>query len=235
MHAPLHPLEPQRLAALEALRILDTSVSVAWDRLARLAALTTTSPIALISLVDQDRQWFKAAVGLDVRETSRELSFCAHAILGDEPFIIPDAKADPRFADNGLVTGDPHIEAYAGAIIRNMDGLPMGTVCAIDRRTRDFTETQIEALQLLADEASSLLAWRRISLDAHDILKESQKLGDWQNARDRTDFTMNVMRVFLDLTQLRDHVDGDGRDAFVRLRRDLDQLRDRILKESAAP
>ncbi len=229
MAAPLHSLEPQRLAALEALRILDTSVSASWDRLAKLASVVCNTPIALISLVDADRQWFKATVGLDVRETPREQSFCAHAILDDEVFHIPSAIDDERFVDNELVTGPPGIRAYVGAVIRDIDGLPLGTVCAIDDKPRDFDERQTEALQLLAEEASGLLAWRRVALDTHHVLAEAKKMTVWASAREHADFTRGLMQVFLRLTRLRDHVEPQGRDDFVHVRQELEALRDRML------
>jgi signal transduction histidine kinase len=142
--------EGARLATLHALRILDTGPDDRFDTLTRLAARLFDVPMALVSLIDAQRQWFKSCVGLPVRETSREVSFCGHAILGDEPFVVEDALADPRFADNPLVAGEPHIRFYAGCPIAAADGHRLGTLCVIDRRPRGFPESD---RALLADLA----------------------------------------------------------------------------------
>ena len=136
--------ELRRLAALHELGVLDTNPEERFDRLTRLAAAMLGTPIALISLVDEDRQWFKSRVGLDVAETPRDVSFCAHAIIGSptEPFVIDDALQDARFATNALVTGDPNIRFYAGRVLRSREGLAVGTLCVIDRRPRTLTYEQ---------------------------------------------------------------------------------------------
>ncbi|MGQ9368235.1 hybrid sensor histidine kinase/response regulator [Azospirillum sp. ST 5-10] len=149
---PPWPLdEPARIAALRVRSILDTPAEPLFDRLVRLATRHFGTPIALVSLVDENRQWFKARVGLDVPSTSRRLSFCAYAILEDTVMVVPDATRDPRFADNDLVTGEPGIRFYAGAPLVTADGLRLGTLCVIDRRPRhDF---DAEARRDLADFA----------------------------------------------------------------------------------
>src|SRR4051794_3244171 len=121
MRAPLAVDEAERLAALRRLEILDTPPEEAFDRLGRLTAAMVGTPMAVISLVDESRQWFKARLGLEATETPREIAFCAHAILGDQPLVVEDATRDPRFADNPLVTGEPFIHFYAGAPIRTRD------------------------------------------------------------------------------------------------------------------
>ncbi|MBN1379582.1 MAG: sensor domain-containing diguanylate cyclase [Gammaproteobacteria bacterium] len=147
--------EAARLATLAALNILDTDPEERFDRYTRLAKKIFKVPISLISLIDQDRQWFKARLGLEATETPREVSFCGHAILGDETFVIKDAKADKRFADNPLVTQDPNIRFYAGRPIKAPDGNRIGTLCVIDQTPRDFDEEDLAALDDLAQLVES--------------------------------------------------------------------------------
>jgi GAF domain-containing protein len=149
--APAPTDEAQRLETLRSLRILDTDFDPRFDRLTRLAAETFRVPIALVSLVDTNRQWFKACVGLDVRETSREVAFCSHAILASDVLVVPDALNDPRFADNPLVTGAPHIRFYAGCPLRVGTASPVGTLCLIDTRPRTLSTSQLELLRSLAE------------------------------------------------------------------------------------
>ncbi|HKY75761.1 MAG TPA: GAF domain-containing sensor histidine kinase [Acidimicrobiia bacterium] len=148
--AALPPDEPNRLATLRRLALLDTPPEERFDRIARVAAALFDAPIALVTLVDANRQWFKSCFGLPVRETDRGVSFCAHAILGSDVFVIPDARADDRFADNPLVTAEPHIRFYAGHPLRAADGTAVGTLCVIDRRPRTVTADQLDRLGDLA-------------------------------------------------------------------------------------
>ncbi len=151
MKQPEIPADEQaRLGALRSLNILDTPPEERFDRLTRVAKRMFGVPIALISLIDENRQWFKSCVGLDVKETPRDISFCGHAIHGDEIFIIPNATEDERFADNPLVIGDPHIRFYAGCPLKAPDGRLMGTLCIIDRASRDFASDDLDALRDLA-------------------------------------------------------------------------------------
>lgn len=151
MRKPDIPADEEiRLQTLRALNLLDTAPEERFDRLARMARRLFGVPIALLSLVDENRQWFKSNVGLGVAETSRDISFCGHAILGEEVFIVPDALADERFADNPLVLNDPHIRFYAGALLRGPDGRKLGTLCVIDHQPRNFGQDDIEALEDLA-------------------------------------------------------------------------------------
>ncbi len=145
--------EAARLEALERLGVLDTPPEERFDRLVRLAAASLGTPIALVSLIDARRQWFKARVGLDATETPREHAFCADAIVeaDDGPFVVEDATCDDRFAANPLVTGAPHIRFYAGAVLHDPTGHPMGTLCAIDREPRDLSTAQRQILRDLAD------------------------------------------------------------------------------------
>lgn len=134
MQAPALPVsEAQRIATLRQLLILDTAPEARFDLITAYAASQFGVPIALVSLVDASRQWFKSCVGLEAAETPRDISFCGHAILQDGIFEIPDARADPRFADNPLVTGDPWIRFYAGCPLVMDNGEAVGTLCLIDR------------------------------------------------------------------------------------------------------
>ncbi len=142
--------EAQRLEELRAYAILDTSPEVAFDRVTRMAARIFDAPIVMVSLVDEDRQWFKSCYGLDTRETSRDLAFCAHALLADGALMVPDATLDSRFSDNILVTGSPHIRFYAGAPLISPRGLKLGTLCVIDVRPRKLDATALTTLSELA-------------------------------------------------------------------------------------
>lgn len=142
--------EPARIDSLRSLAILDTPPEERFDRLTRMAKRLFGVPIALVSLVDENRQWFKSCMGMDVSETPRDISFCGHAILGNDVFIIPNAIEDERFADNPLVVNEPHIRFYAGCPLRAPDGRKLGTLCIIDRRPRSFEKEDLEALVDLA-------------------------------------------------------------------------------------
>lgn len=160
--APPHPREEARLAELMGLAILDTLPEEDYDQFVRLAAQVCDAPIALISLVDENRQWFKARVGIDVCETGRDEAFCAHAILEqDRLMVVPDTLQDERFADNPLVLGPPHIRFYAGAPVVLDSGLPAGTLCVIDTRPRTLYPWQIQTLMLLSRRIARLLEKRR--------------------------------------------------------------------------
>ncbi|MBK1784611.1 GAF domain-containing sensor histidine kinase [Prauserella cavernicola] len=142
--------EVHRLAALRALRLLDTPREERFDRITRLTHQVLDAPMALVSLVDLERQWFKSCVGLDQRETPRSVSFCAHALRSDELLEVPDARADPRFADNPMVTGPPHIRFYAGQPISAPSGHRIGTLCVLGGEPRELTPTQRVQLRDLA-------------------------------------------------------------------------------------
>lgn len=148
--APIPENEAHRLEHLELYRILDTPPEEAFDRITRIVAETIDVPIALVSFVDQERQWFKSKYGLAASETPRELAFCAHAILGNETFVIEDASKDDRFADNPLVASGPLIRFYAGAPLKTTGGVNLGTLCAIDRYPRKLSENHRLLLEDLA-------------------------------------------------------------------------------------
>jgi GAF domain-containing protein len=159
MHAAPYPAnEAERLAALHALLILDTPPEQRFDRIAAFAAAEFDVPIVLLTLLDAERQWFKARVGLALCETGRDISFCGHAILQPDILVVPDALEDPRFADNPLVTGAPHIRFYAGAPLQVADGMRLGTLCLIDRRPRTLDALELGILATLRDLAVMELA-----------------------------------------------------------------------------
>ncbi len=151
MQQPSRPdNEAARLLALRALNILDTPPEERFDRITRIARRLFDVPMVLVSLIDDKRQWFKSCQGLDAKETSRELSFCGHAILNDAICVVPDALLDPRFADNPLVTGPPHVRFYAGRPLKSATGFNVGTLCVIDHEPRVMSETDLHSLHDLA-------------------------------------------------------------------------------------
>jgi len=192
MKAPQPADEPARLAALEDAQVLDTSPEEDFDDIARLAAEICGTPTALVSLVDRDRQWFKAKVGTDVTETRRDLSFCSYTVLGYEVMEVPDAAVDPRYADNPLVTtADNPIRFYAGAPVVLDGSHSVGTVCVVDRVPRRLTDRQRRALRSLARHASVLLELRRYARHAGEIADRLRRLD-----RMKDSFLANVSHEF---------------------------------------
>ena len=159
MKAPDKPAdESTRLEALRSLKLLDTSPEERFDRLTRLARRLFGVPISLISLVDDERQWFKSNIGLSATETPRDISFCGHAILGDGAFLVPDAALDERFSDNPMVTGDPKIRFYAGCPLAVANGSKIGTLCLLDQQPRILSDDDRELLADLAAMAEQEIA-----------------------------------------------------------------------------
>ncbi len=155
--------EPARLQSLRSLNILDTPAEERFDRVTRMARRMFGVPIVLVSLVDDRRQWFKSRIGLDVAETSRDVSFCGHAINGTGAFVVSDARDDVRFADNPLVLSDPQIRFYAGYPLSAADGSKIGTLCLIDRVPRQLDDQDIEVLRDLASLVEDELAASRLA------------------------------------------------------------------------
>jgi GAF domain-containing protein len=176
MKAPLPTNEAERLAALKEYHILDTGTEQSYDDITTLAAHICEVPIAMVSLVDETRQWFKSKVGLEEQQTSRDVAFCAHAILQTEPLIVGDATKDRRFADSALVTGEPHIRFYAGIPLVNSEGLALGTLCVIDRQPRRLSAGQQKALQALSRQVMALLELRRVSACLANALEQVKTL-----------------------------------------------------------
>ncbi len=161
MKAPVPANEQERVGALRASGIVDTAPERSYDQLAELAASICGTPIAIVSLIDSDRQWFKSKVGLSVTETSRDIAFCAHAIVHGDLLVVPDAATDQRFADNPLVTSDPHIRFYAGAPLVTPEGHALGTLCVLDHVPRQLSEQQLEALRVLSSQAVAQIELRK--------------------------------------------------------------------------
>ncbi|MEZ4384865.1 MAG: sigma 54-interacting transcriptional regulator [Nannocystaceae bacterium] len=170
MEPPRTPAnEGERLAALAGYEVLDSAGEASFDGLAELAAHVMGAPIALVSLVDADRQWFKAKYGLDVPETPRELSFCGHVVASGEPLIVADARADARFADNPFVTGEPRIRFYAGFPLRTAEGHVLGTLCVLDRERRELSAPRRRMLSILAAQVMDELELRRKVLELESL------------------------------------------------------------------
>jgi diguanylate cyclase (GGDEF)-like protein len=181
LRAPLSSRESERLIALRHYEILDTPPEPEFDDITLLAAHILQTPIALITLVDADRQWFKSRVGYDRSETPFELSFCAHAILEEGIFEVPDTDNDERFRLNDLVTAEPHIRFYAGAPLITSEGYRLGTICALDRVPRKLEISQLRALRSLARQVVALLELRRLNWEQGERNRELALLREISN------------------------------------------------------
>jgi GAF domain-containing protein len=175
MPAPITSMEASRVAALDRYAILDSEPEQSFDDLVTLAAHICKVPMAMLSLVDDHRQWFKSRVGVQVRETPRDSSICAHAIQQGDLFVVPDTLQDPRFRESPLVTGDPHIRFYAGAPLINEDNFALGTLCVVDREPRELD----------ADQKDALLALGRLALRQMELRLNLQLLKEALNDRTR--------------------------------------------------
>lgn len=170
--APLPANEFKRLEALRRYRLLDTPREQGFDDTTLLASFICETPIALISLIDVDRQWLKSAIGLSVTETPRDQAFCAHTILQRDVMVVEDATQDNRFAENPLVTGNPNIRFYAGAPLVDQEGHGLGSLCVIDRKPRQLSDRQMEALRALARKVMQEIEYRRVASDLAGALEE---------------------------------------------------------------
>ena len=164
MGSSVHEKEAERLAALYGYNILDTAPEEAFDRITRLLCTILGTPIALVSLVDDDRQWFKSRQGLEVAQTVREFAFCAHTIEQDDAYVVTDASQHPLFLDNPLVTGEPNIRYYIGVPLTVRGGHNIGTLCAIDQKPRELSVDQVQALRDLARLAVDQIELRQIAI-----------------------------------------------------------------------
>lgn len=173
---PVPANEARRLKVLWQYEVLDTVPEELFDDLTELAAAICDAPIALLSLVDETRQWFKSKVGLSLNETARDVSFCAHAILQPDLFIVSDATKDERFQKNPFVVGEPFIRFYAGAPLITPDGHALGTLCVIDKQPRDLTEAQRKALRVLSRLVVTQLELRRHSRELAKAREDTQFL-----------------------------------------------------------
>ena len=174
--APIPANESARMAALRAFDILDSGAEQSYDDLTRIAAHICQTPKALITLIADDRQWFKSRFGMALTETTRDEAFCAHTILDTHPMIVPDATLDPRFAANPHVTAPDGIRFYAGAPLMTRDGFGMGSLCVIDERPRELSAAQIEALEALSRQVVRLMEFRRTSTELAGALRDIKTL-----------------------------------------------------------
>ena len=183
---PIPRNEKRRVAELRGHQILDTLPEESFDAITLLAAHICQTPIALLTLVDSDRQWFKSKVGITISETSRDVAFCAHAIMQRELFVVRDASADKRFAANPLVTSDPKIRFYAGAPLVTAQNHALGTLCVLDRVPRILTREQTDALRALSRHVLAQMEMRReiMELKKH-FLRQQAGLGESEEALER--------------------------------------------------
>lgn len=206
MKARLPTNEQDRLEALRAYEVMDTAPEADFDDLVEVASRVFEVPIALITLVDEERQWFKARVGLDAPETPRDHAFCAHAILSNETLVVPDATDDARFVDNPLVTADPSIRFYAGAPLLTPEGHGLGTLCVIDSEPRvrpPMNASQVEILEALSRQAVRLLELRKVNAQLADALSRVKLLGplvpvcSWCNRVRNDDHYWSSVEIYL--------------------------------------
>lgn len=219
MIAPQPPQnESDRQAALDATGLLDSAAEERFDRYTRLVRRLFDVPVALVSLVDRDRQWFKSRQGLDATETPREVSFCGHAILEDEVFIVEDASKDDRFDDNPLVVDDPSIRFYAGCPLSTADGYRIGTLCIIDKEPRELQHSEVETLRDIAAMVSNeLSALRLATIDeltglsnrrAFNVIS-SQALSFCERSKQAASLVMIDLDGFKQINDRLGHAEGD--------------------------
>ncbi|MBB5734842.1 signal transduction histidine kinase [Xanthomonas arboricola] len=221
------PSEALRLQALRSYGILDTPREAAFEDITRLASIICQTPIALISLVDADRQWFKSELGMGERETPLFKSMCAHALLDSDVLVVPDTRKDVRFARNPLVTGETPLHFYAGAVLKTSEGLPLGTVCVLDRQPRQLSAEQVDALRALARQTMTQLELRR----ALQVAEESDRYRSRLMAIAGHDLKTPLRTAAYAIDKMRRHANVDSiptlvtaRDAINLVARNLDEL-----------
>ena len=217
--------EAQRLASLQSYEVLDTDPEQAYDDLTRIASEICGTPIALVSLVDSDRQWFKSRVGLEATETPRSVAFCSHAILEpDQVFLVPDSSVDERFHDNPIAVGGPHVRFYAGAPLVNHEGHALGTLCVIDDKPRELSASQLESLRALSRQVVCQLELRKRNANLRELSATVQRRNE--ELREFTAIaTHDLGEPLRKLTALSDLLESDlGHDLPVTAREDLDSI-----------
>jgi signal transduction histidine kinase len=226
--ADLHPNEAERLKALRSYGILDTAVEPAFDDITKLASYICQTPISIVSLVDENRQWFKSEIGLGVRETPIAQSVCAHALLEHSFLEVPDTMLDPRFFNNPLVTGNPHMRFYAGALLRTPDGLPLGTVCVLDDKPRVLTAEQREMLAALARQVMAQMEFRRAQVLSDRLQRNITRLMAVAGHDLKQPLQVMVMAIDRIRAKITDEKDrerlGYAVDAGMRMAEELDRL-----------
>lgn len=183
MEASRHSEESRRIAALRSYDILDTPREEDFDEVVRVVSAICRTPISVVSLVESGRQWFKAEIGLGLRETPFPASICAHAILQPDLFIVPDTLKDERFADNPLVTGEPRLRFYAGALLETSDGLPLGTICVLDYEPRELDDNQKALLRMSARQIMKMLELRRLNAAERKAREKAETHAEATSAR----------------------------------------------------
>ncbi|MBB5881331.1 signal transduction histidine kinase [Xanthomonas arboricola] len=221
------PSEALRLQVLRSYGILDTPREAAFEDITRLASIICQTPIALISLVDAERQWFKSELGMGERETPLFKSMCAHALLDSDVLVVPDTREDVRFARNPLVTGEAPLHFYAGAVLKTSEGLPLGTVCVLDRQPRQLSAEQVDALRALARQTMAQLELRR----ALQVAEESDRYRSRLMAIAGHDLKTPLRTAAYAIDKMRRHANVDSiptlvtaRDAINLVARNLDEL-----------
>ncbi|MET0875855.1 MAG: GAF domain-containing sensor histidine kinase [Tardiphaga sp.] len=226
--ADLHPNETERLKALRSYGILDTAIEPSFDDITKIASYVCQTPIALISLVDEGRQWFKSEIGFGGRQTSLDQSICAHALLEHSFLEVEDVSKDSRFDCNSLVTGEPHVRFYAGALLRTPDGLPLGTVCVLDHKPRVLTPEQREVLAALARQVMSQMEFRRALVLSDRLQRNITRLMAVAGHDLKQPLQVMVMAIDRIRNKLTDPKDrerlGYAIDAGMRMAEELDRL-----------
>lgn len=226
--AALHPNEIERLKALRSYGILDTPIEPSFDDITKIASYVCQTPMSVINLIDEGRQWFKSEIGFGVRETPLDDSICAHAILEQNFLEVEDTTKDSRFDCNPLVTGSPHLRFYAGALLRTPDGLPLGTVCVLDVKPRALNAQQREVLAALARQVMAQMEFRRALVLADRLQRNISRLMAVAGHDLKQPLQVMIMAIDRIRNKLTDEKDrerlGYAIDAGMRMAEELDRL-----------